>query len=188
MLKDVDFLYDMQWFSNIKDINYGRLIDEWFDKLYAEKLQPNEEQMATLQAVKQRVLLEKELQNEGPWPRRSNLRRRIEDPHEEPMRGLILGLPGTGKSEVITWICRLFTEALAWEHGKQFLCIAFQNRVAHKMGGITIHSAGDIPIGAQQQERKLDRVDVDHTYRKNQFLRWLLFDEVFMNPDELLGQ
>ena len=89
-------------YSNITVINYGRLIDEWFDKLYAEKLQPNEEQMATLQAVQQRVLLETELQNESPWIQRSNLRRRIEDPHEEPMRGLILGFPSTGKSEVIT--------------------------------------------------------------------------------------
>ena len=183
-------------YSNYTVINYGTLIDRWFEKLSSEELQPNEEkklrpnveQWASLHAVKERVLLEKELQNEGPWIRRSNARRKVEDPREEPLRGLILGLPGTGKSEVITWVCRLFTEALGWEHGKQFLCLAFQNRVAHKMGGVTIHSGGDIPIGAKQQEFKLDHVDVDHLYRRNQLLRWLLFDEIFMNPDEFLGK
>ena len=55
----------------------------------------------------------------------------------EPLRGLIHGPPGTGKSRLIYWICRCFTEALGWEHSKEFICIAYQNRVAHAMGGIT---------------------------------------------------
>ena len=40
------------------------------------------------------------------------------------------GIPGTGESQVINWICRFFEEALGWEHGVQFVCIAFQNRMA----------------------------------------------------------
>ena len=56
------------------------------------------------------------------------------------MRALIHGNPGTGKSRVITWIWRLFMEAREWTHGVQFLCVAFQNKVAHAMGGSTLHS------------------------------------------------
>ena len=182
------FVEGTEPYSSYTVINYGKLIDEWFAKLSKEELQPNPQQMAVLQDVKIRILLEKEMQNEGPWIQRSNKRKKIEDPREEPRRGLIHGVPGTGKSEVIKWLCRLFTEGLGWEHGDQFLCLAFQNRVAFKMGGVTIHTGGGIPVGAQQQERKLEHLDVDHLFRRNQLLRWLLFDEIFMNPDELMGQ
>ena len=39
-------------------INYGRLIDDWFAKLSTEEVLPNPQQMAMLQAVNNRVLLE----------------------------------------------------------------------------------------------------------------------------------
>ena len=66
---------------------------------------------------------------------------------EEPVRGLIHGFPGTGKSEVIQWIRRIFIEAMGWEHGVQFLCVAFQNTVAHAMHGATLHTVADLPVG-----------------------------------------
>ena len=64
---------------------------------------------------------------------------------EEPLRGLIHGLPGTGKSKVIEWICRLFEGALNWKNGDQFICVAFQNRMATAINGSTLHNAGDLP-------------------------------------------
>ena len=111
----------------------------------------------------------------------------MDDEREEPFRGCIHGLPGTGKSRVIHWLIRMFTEALRWEHGVKFICVAFQNKVAHAMGGLTLHSSGDIPIGSASHARKLEHSDIDILFAKNQWLRWLIFDEVFMNPDELLG-
>ena len=57
---------------------------------------------------------------------------------------------------MIEWIVRMFTEALQWEHGVQFVCVAFQNRVAFKMGGSTMHACGGIPIGNQGRSFKLD--------------------------------
>jgi len=58
----------------------------------------------------------------------------------------------------------MFTEALGWQHGDEFICVAFQNRVAHAMGGSTMHSGGDIGIGGQ---RSLDKTDIDVLYTRN---------------------
>ena len=81
----------------------------------------------------------------------------------------------------------MFTEALGWEHGRQFLCVAFQNRVAYAMGGTTLHTGGDIKVG-NDRLRKLDHTDVDVLFTRNQDLRWVLADEVGMIADELLGE
>ena len=109
---------------------------------------------------------------------------RISDPREEPMRGLIHGFPGTGKSKVIQWIIRLFTEVMEWTHAVEFECVAFQNRVAFAMRGNTLHSAAHIQVGEQSY---MEHVDIDTLFTKNQHLRWVIFDEVFMIPDDLLG-
>ena len=81
----------------------------------------------------------------------------------------------------------MFIEAMKWEHGVQFVCVAFQNRVAYQMGGATLHSAGEVPVGGVHQDRKLARGDIDLLFTKNQALRWILIDEVYMIPDDLLG-
>ena len=76
---------------------------------------------------------------------------------------------------------------MKWEHGVQFVCVAFQNRVAYQMGGATLHSAGEVPVGGVHQDRKLAHGDIDLLFTKNQALRWILIDEVYMIPDDLLG-
>ena len=80
----------------------------------------------------------------------------------------------------------MFTEALHWEHGVDFIFVAFQNRVAHAMGGTTLHSGGDITVGGQRTTN-VSKSDVDNLFTKNQHIRWLLIDEVGMIADELLG-
>ena len=67
----------------------------------------------------------------------------------------------------------------------QFLCVAFQNRVAHAMEGVTLHSGGDVPVGGG--DNSLSHTDVDVLFSRNQDVRWLLFDEIGMIPDCLLG-
>ena len=83
------------------------------------------------------------------------------DAREEALRGFVHGLPGTGKSRVIKWIILMFTEARGFTKGIEFVCVAFQNRVAHTMQGATLHSAGDVPVGDYSQDRKLQHTDVD---------------------------
>ena len=160
--------------AKYSSIDYVKLMRDWFARLQGDREPPNTEQLAVLHAVRDRILQEVILSREGP-----NLRKRLRATHtadarEEPLRGLCHGYPGTGKSKVIKWIIRLFTEALEWTHGSEFLCVAFQNTVAYAMGGLTLHSAGDIQVGGESEARKLGHTDVDVLTTRNQALRWPL--------------
>ena len=93
------------------------------DTLNAEGDKPNAEQMEVLTKVKQRVLDECELDNEQVMLKKHNNTGQIHDSRQEALRGFIHGLPGTGKSRVIKWIIRMFTEALKWKMGDEFLCV-----------------------------------------------------------------
>ena len=115
-------------------IDYAELLNKWFAQLQAEAHPPNGEQLATLYAVRDRILQEVELQREGPGIWKRLRATSTADPREEPLRGLCHGPPGTSKSLVIKWIIRMFTGALQWTHGVEFQCIAFQNTVAYAMG------------------------------------------------------
>ena len=105
----------------------------------------------------------------------------------EPTRGLVHGLPGTGKSRVIKWMRKFFEEALGWEHGVQFVCVAFQNRMAAAIGGTTLHTAAELPRPGEDLSRKLAHSDIDNLYIQNAQLRWVIIDEISMVADELLG-
>ena len=83
------------------------------------------------------------------------------DPRTEAIRGIVHGWPGAGKSRVMKWTIRMFEEAIGWQHGVEFLGVAFQNRVAYAMVGATLHSAGDIAVGGLTQDRKLSHGYVD---------------------------
>ena len=104
---------------------------------------------------------------------------------ELPLLVFIHGSPGTGKSRVIKWITRLFSEALQWTHEDEYLCAVFQNKVAHAMEGNTLHVGGDIAVGG---DRSLQHTDVDVLFTRNQYLRWVIIDELPMVPDDLLGE
>ena len=80
-----------------------------------------------------------------------------------------------------------FVEALEWAHEREFLFGTYQNTVAHAMGGSTLHTGGDILVGAPGEEKKLNHTDVDVLFTRNQCLRWIVIDEIGMVADELLG-
>ena len=85
----------------------------------------------------------------------------------EALRCLIHGLPGTEKSDVIKWITRMLQEARGYTNGIEVICVAFQNRVAHKMNGSTLHQAGEVAVaGGNNNERKLQHNDVDQLFTK----------------------
>ena len=182
------FAHATQPSSTLKYTDYVVKLQKWFQKLSEEREQPNAQQFVVLEAVRDRLLTEVELDAVGPSCYvDANQKRKREDSREDPLRGLTHGGPGTGKSRVIKWIVRMFTEGMGWQHGKDFVCVAFQNKVAHAMAGSTLHSAGDIKIGQQSYSAMLESRDIDGLFTKNECLRWVLFDEIFMIPDDLLG-
>jgi len=147
-----------------------------------EKHVPTKEQMLVLEKVRDRVLLEFRRWKESdmvkglPYEERQKL--------EDPLRGLVHGLPGTGKSKVIQFIRRFFVEALGWEYGVDFIFVAFQNRVAYAMGGETIHTAANLEVGNRP---RVSHTDVDVLTTRNRDLKFVLVDEVGMISDLLLG-
>ena len=92
----------------------------------------------------------------------------------EPLRGLVHGLPGTGKSRVLKWLRSLFEDALGWTHGEQFLCVALQNRMAGSIGGDTLHAGAGLPRFGANRDRKLYHSEIDTLYLRNASLRWVM--------------
>ena len=115
---------------------YADKLDEWFEKINKEKEPPNPEQLNVLHKVERRLLDEIELDNAFPLLKKQRKLEKTSDAREEALRGFVHGLPGTGKSRVIKWVIRMFTEAMAFTNGVEFVCVAFQNRVAHTMHGL----------------------------------------------------
>ena len=110
---------------------------------------------------------------------------------DEPLFQVIHGLPGTGKSKVIAWICELFTDVLGWEHGNQFVCLAVQNTMASNIGGHTIHHWGGISFKDDQGKdkgNKSGKRDTSLLFHRCMNLRWLLIDEISMVSAELLAE
>ncbi len=166
---------------------YGQKLTKWLSAVQDEEDPPTAEQMRVLRRVADRILTEFALEKEGEDVPAELRAGRGDDEMEEPLRGLVHGPPGTGKSAVINWLCRMLSEALQWERGKQFLCLAFQNKMAAAIGGTTLHSGGDLPLPGQFESQRLSHSDVDNLYMRNQDIRWLFLDEVSMVADGLLG-
>ena len=103
---------------------------------------------------------------------------------EEPLLDLVHGFPGTGKSVLIAWMRRLMEEGLGWEHGVQFVCLAYQNAMAAGINGFTVHHWSGIPAKNNENSACGDK----HKQSiKCQALRVIIIDEISMLSAELLG-
>ena len=88
--------------------------------------------------------------------------------------------PGTGKTLVLSWIRKLFEEKLKWEHGKGFIYVAFQNKMAAMIGGFTLHAAADLAQSEDAGDRSVAGADIGNLHDRNQYLRWIWVDELSM--------
>ena len=106
----------------------------------------------------------------------------------EPLRWLLHGGPGTGKTHVIKVIQELFTDVLKWDMGVEFQMVALQAVMADLLGGDTIHHACGIPVmhkvGAEAGE---PQKHMEIAKRVLQW-RWLVIDEISMVSAKLLAQ
>ena len=111
-----------------------------------------------------------------------------EERTSEPLRWLLHGGPGTGKSHVIKVIKKdLFEQVLHWDMGVQFQIVALQAVMAEILGGDTIHHALGIPAfkrGTAPSEDFQRHMDVA---KKVLQWRWLIIDEISMVGAKLLA-
>ena len=153
----------------------------WLQSLQHLSVSPNPEQLAVLQAVVDRVELE--LQERAADT--------INEHEQEPLRVMVQGIPGSGKSRVIWWMRDLFEQVLGWHHGREFVCLASMNTMAALIGGNTVHSWGEVAVDkSRHQARELQTYstpNISSMWTKLQHMRWILIDEMSTLSTELLG-
>ena len=57
---------------------------------------------------------------------------------------MVHGLPGSGKSLVLSWIRTYFEDVWKWEDGREFIFLAPLSSMACNIGGSTVHGWGRI--------------------------------------------
>lgn len=145
-------------------------VEAWRKRMKEEpKTKMNLDQCAFIDAVADRVLKEEKEQ----YTRSKS----------EPMRMLVTGGPGCGKSYVIKSMRSLF-DALHWAQSQQYQFAAFQAVVADQIGGDTLHHSCGIAFGctSRTMEQRMQQS------RNMSMMRWLIIDEVSQVGAELLSQ
>ena len=108
----------------------------------------------------------------------------------EPLRWLVHGGPGTGKTHVIKIIKEeLFAKVLGWNIGMEYNIIALQAVMADLLGGDTIHHALNIGIFGKQWKKNKGSQETraTETMKSMLMLRWLIIDEISMVSARLLA-
>jgi hypothetical protein len=155
-------------------LNIHTNLDVILDEIQNRKEKPSQEQLNVLKHFVQRLKLEL-------LEARSN---RVNADAQDPLFDLVHGLPGTGKSRVISWLREIMERGLGWTHGVQFVCLAFQNTMAAQINGFTIHHWSGIPA------HNLEGQGTGDAHKQSircQALRVILIDEISMISAELLG-
>ena len=100
----------------------------------------------------------------------------------EPLRGLLHGVPGAGKSQFLLWVKEFFLQVCAWQHGVQFVFLASQNTMCSLIGGFTLHSWGQIVFRQKDgtpanTKKRRPQKNMSEMFLKLESLRWLFIDE-----------
>ena len=105
----------------------------------------------------------------------------------EPLRWVLHGGPGTGKSHVLRLLkSELFESVLGWRRGVEFEVVALQATMADALDGDTIHHALSLGVFTDDDENSLNK-QMELAQRALRW-RWLLLDEFSMVSAELLAR
>ena len=167
-------------------LSYGGLTERvartWMTNLTdpQNKKRPSEEQLACLQKIVDRCLQEHKEHGR-------NVKFR-----SEPLRMVLHGVPGAGKTQTLLWIRRFFEEVCKWTHGIEFVFCTSQNTMAALIGGVTLHSFfkiqhkqrdGTTAVSFQDNKR-----DMSADYVRYQALRLFFINEFSTASIEILAE
>ena len=158
-------------------------VTEWLDALQNRKrgdgrMFVNADQFAAVDEVAQQV--RRELPGrDGCTPLPS-----------EPLRWVVHGGPGTGKSHVVRDVIKheLFDQILHWHQGLDYQVIALQAVMADLLKGDTIHHACGIPVRKKNAEGDVVIQGQKAVGEQSLYWRWLIIDEFGMVGSSLLAE
>ena len=114
-----------------------------------------------------------------------------EVPLTDPLLWVVHGTPGTGKSEVLKLVKKLFHDVCGWQMGLEYQMVALQAVMAQLLGGDTIHHAlGINPFGVAPGEKAAQRAAQRQATVAERVMqwRWLFIDEISMVSAKLLAE
>ena len=150
-------------------------VEAWAAQLPASDYNP--EQKKFCRKVAERVAAE--LRNERRSDEASN--------NDEPLRWVLHGGPGTGKSYTLNLLRHeLFEKVLGWKQGVQYQVVTFQAVMADALEGDTIHHAFGLNWTGNDTNKSLKHL-LELSLATLQW-RWLIIDEFSMVSAELLAQ
>ena len=158
-------------------------VQEWLEALKTRqgddgRLFVNQKQYEAVAKVAQRVV--EELPNrQGCAPEAS-----------PPLRWVIHGGPGTGKTHVVRDVIKdeLFEQVLSWRQGLDYQVIALQAVMADLLKGDTIHHACGIPVRKKGSDGEVVVQSHKAVAEQSLYWRWLLIDEFGMVGSSLLAE
>ena len=167
-------------------LSYGglneRVARTWITNLTdpKNKKTPSEEQLVCIQKIVDRCLHE------------SKEHGRNQEFRSEPLRMVLHGVPGAGKTQTLLWIRRFFEDVCKWTHGIEFVFCTSQNTMAALIGGVTLHSFFKIQHkqrdGTTAVTFRDNKRDMSQEYVRYQALRFLFIDEFSTAGIEILAE
>ena len=108
----------------------------------------------------------------------------------EPLRWVVHGGPGTGKTHVVRDVIKneLFNQVLQWQQGLDYQVISLQAVMADLLKGDTIHHACGIPVRKKGPDGDVVIQSQKTVAEKTLYWRWLVIDECFMVGASLLAE
>ena len=144
------------------------------------KIIPNEQQRQVLELLHETCVREEAQLQLGPVPI-----------WESPLRHLVHGLPGSGKSELLRWIRSYFEDVWKWTYGEEFAFLAPLNSMASNIGGSTIHSWGQVGFkdrrGVHIAPKSAEHEETPTLTIRCGKLRFLFIDEIEATGADTIG-